>query len=65
MLPPAFSLPSSLGGPSTQASTPRTISSMKVKSRCMSPPLKIVSGFASNSALVKIHIAMSGRPHGP
>ena len=64
-LPPAFSSPSSFGGPSMQASTPPTISSMKVKSRRMSPPLKILSGRPSYNALVKIHIAMSGRPHGP
>ena len=65
MLPPAFSCPSSAGGLSWLAMTPETISSTIVKSLRMFPYLK--TGIASPAKIrrVKIHIAMSGRPHGP
>jgi len=53
------------GGRSSTRSVPSTTSSMKVKSRSMSPWLKTWIGLPSRMARAKSIGDMSGRPHGP
>ncbi|MNW13342.1 hypothetical protein D3C71_2112800 [compost metagenome] len=56
---------SPLAGCAITRSTPSTMSSMKVKSRCIWPWLNTLIGSPLRMASVNSHGAMSGRPHGP